>query len=142
MKKLLSIICVALVVAAFASCKKTYVTNVQQTPNQTFSVTVAAASWVLTTDGKAYNVDIPVTGNYQFFNDSDVTIAELSFDTGSAKTYEPMPYVYNNVSYSYTHYVGTDKLLHVVLYSQPVGGGAVVKPTSDIIVKLVLIPSS
>jgi hypothetical protein len=141
MKKLLSIICLALVVAALASCKKTYVTNTT-VPNQTFSVTVAAASWVLTTDGKAYNVDIPVTGNYQFFNGTDATIAEISFDTGSAKTYEPMPYVYNNVSYSYTHYVGTDKLLHIVFYSQPVGGGAVVKPTSDIVVKLILIPSS
>jgi hypothetical protein len=141
MKKLLSIICVALVVAAFSSCKKTYITNV--TPNQTFSVTVAASSWVLTTDAKAYAVDLPVTGNYQFFNGTDATIAEISFDTGKEKTYEPMPYVYNNVSYSYTHYVGTtDGLLHVVIYSQPVGGGAVVKPASDIIVKLVLIPSS
>ena len=132
----------ALVVAALASCKKTYVTNTT-VPNQTFSVTVAVTSWVLTTDTKAYAVDVPVKGNYQFFNGTDVTIAELSFDTGtSAKTYEPMPYVYNNVSYSYTHYVGTDGLLHIVLYSQPVGGGAVVKPASDIIVKLVLIPSS
>jgi hypothetical protein len=140
MKKILSIACLVAIVAILASCKKTYVTNV--VPNQTWiSNQIAASAWVLSTDGKAYTYDISVPTK-DFFNDDDATIAELSFDTGKSKTYEPMPYVYNGVSYSYVHYISsTDGLPHITLYSQLAGSGAAAKPTDPVIVKLVLIPS-
>ncbi len=137
MKKILSIACLALVVAAFASCKKTYVTNVSQTSNQTWiSQKIVTADWTQTTDGKADSVSLPVPVT-DFFNASDATLVYFSFFSG---VYEQIPEVFNGTSYSYFHYTDS-KGLHLVLYAQPVNGGAPVKPTSTITAKLVLIPS-
>jgi len=133
MRKLLSIACVAIVVAALASCKKTYVS----TPNQTWSVTIQPSEWSQTTDGKSDSVDRVVPGVSSFFNDNGATLVYFSFVSG---VYEQVPEVYNGASYSYFHYAANDGL-HLVLYSQPVNGGTPVKPTSDINVKLVLLPS-
>jgi hypothetical protein len=140
MKKILSIACLALMVVAFASCKKTYVTNV--TPNQTWiSDQIKSSDWVLSTDGKAYTYDLKIPTR-DFFNDEDATIAELTFDTTDSKTYEPMPYVYSGVSFSYTHYVDSDGYPHIIMYSQLAGSGAASKPVDPVvIVKLILIPS-
>jgi hypothetical protein len=131
MKKILSIACIALVVAALASCKKTYVTNV--TPNQTYIATIAASSWTQTKDGKSDSVSIAAPAIDNFFNNNGATLVYFSFFNG---VYEQVPEVYNGTSYSYFHYTG-----NLVLYSQPVNGGVPVKPTGDIKVKLVLIPS-
>jgi uncharacterized protein YxeA len=131
MKKYLSIACLVVIVAAFTSCKKTYIS---QTPNQTYFVTVKASSWTQTTDGKSDSVSIKASAIDNYFNDNGATLVYFSFFTG---VYEQIPEVYNNVSYSYFHYPG-----NLVLYSQPATGGTPVKPTSDITVKLVLIPSN
>ncbi|MDB5003161.1 MAG: hypothetical protein JWQ34_1386 [Mucilaginibacter sp.] len=135
MKKMLSIACAALVVAALASCKKTYVTNVN--PAQTYTVTVAANSWAQTKDGKSDSVSLKAPAIDDFFNNNGATLVYFSFFKG---VYEQIPEVYNNVSYSYFHYVDSQGG-HLILYSQPITG-APVKPTSDIVVKLVLVPSS
>ncbi len=135
MKKILTIACVALVVAALASCKKTYVTNVN--PAETFTVNVAASSWTQTTDGKSDSVSLKAPAIDNFFNNNGATLVYFSFFKG---VYEQIPEVYNNVSYSYFHYVDNNGG-HLVLYAQPITG-APVKPTSDITVKLVLVPSS
>ncbi|TSJ43131.1 hypothetical protein FO440_02775 [Mucilaginibacter corticis] len=137
MKKILSIACIALVVAALASCKKTYVTNV--VANQTWiSDPIQTSDWTQTADGKADSVDLAVNGSYNFFdNKSDATLVYFSFVSG---VYEQIPEVYNGVSYSYFHY-SDNQGAHIVLYSQPVNGGTPVKPTSSVSVKLVLIPS-
>ncbi|HTK20457.1 MAG TPA: hypothetical protein VL442_13105 [Mucilaginibacter sp.] len=136
MKKLLSIACVALVVAALASCKKTYVTNV--TPNQTFTSTITPSQWMQTTDGKSDSVSIKLPNASNFFlNDSDATLVYFSYFQG---VYEQIPEVYNGVSYSYFHYVSNGNL-YLVLYAQPINGGTPVKPTDNVFVKLVLIPS-
>jgi uncharacterized protein YxeA len=131
MKKILSIACVALVVAALASCKKEYITNV--TPNQTYLVTISPSQWTQTKDGKADSVSIKAAAIDNFFNNNGATLVYFSFFNG---VYEQIPEVYNGTSYSYFHYTG-----NLVLYTQPVNGGVPVKPTSDIKVKLVLIPS-
>src|SRR5471030_1706071 len=126
MKKLLSITCVALIVAALSSCKKTYVTNV--VPNQTYFATVSASSWVQTTDGKSDSVSIKAAAIDSYFDKYGATLVYFSFFSG---VYEQIPEVYNNVAYSYIHYPG-----NLVLYAQPPGGGTPVKPTSAITVKL------
>jgi hypothetical protein len=137
MKKILSIACVAIVVAALASCKKTYVTNV--TPNQTYTSTITPSQWMQTTDGKSDSVSIKLPNASNFFlNDSDATLVYFSYFQG---VYEQIPEVYNGVSYSYFHYVSNGNL-YMVLYAQPINGGAPVKPTSNVFVKLVLIPSN
>ncbi|MBC7398768.1 MAG: hypothetical protein H7289_02395 [Mucilaginibacter sp.] len=138
MKKILSIACVALVVAAFVSCKKEYITNV--TPNQTYitNPAIQPSAWSQTKDGKADSVDIALPSGVQFFSKTDATLVYFSFFSG---VYEQIPEVYNGTSYSYFHYVNNN-ILHLVVYTQPVNGGVPVKPTSAITVKLVLIPSS
>ncbi len=132
MKKILSIACVALVVAALASCKKEYVTNVN--PAQTYTTTIAPTDWVQTKDGKSDSVSVKAPAIDSFFNNNGATLVYFSFFSG---VYEQVPEVYNGTSYSYFHYTG-----NLVLYSQPIAGGTPVKPTQPITVKLVLIPSS
>ena len=137
MKKILSIACIALVVAALASCKKTYVTNVAA--NQTWiSRPLVTSDWAQTRDGKADSVDIPVQVKYDFYNDIDATLTYFSF---VPNVWEQVPEVFNGISYSYIHYIDDSGKLHVVLYSQPVNGGTPVKPVDPITLKLVLIPS-
>jgi hypothetical protein len=137
MKKILSIACLAIVVAALASCKKEYITNVSQTPNQTWlSKPVVTSDWSQTKDGKADSVSIVVKPT-DFFNTSDATLVYFSFSSG---VFEQIPEVYNGTSYSYFHY-SDNAGLHLVLYAQPVNGGVPVKPALPITVKLVLIPS-
>jgi hypothetical protein len=139
MKKILSIACLALIVAAFASCKKEYITNVANVPNKTFitNPAIQPADWKQTTDGKSDSVDIPLPQGIDFFSKTDATLVYFSFFNG---VYEQIPEVFNGVSYSYFHYV-SNNTLHLVVYSQPVNGGVPVKPTLPITMKLVLIPS-
>jgi len=138
MRKLLSIACVAIVVATLASCKKTYVTNVA--PVATWSNPISASQWAQTTDGKSDSVDIAVKGSANFFqSNTDATLVYFSF---LDKVWEQIPEVYNGVSYSYIHYVDNTGELHLVLYSQPVNGGTPVKPSDTIYVKLVAIQSN
>lgn len=138
MKKILSVACVALVVAALASCKKTYVTNTT-TPNQTYitNPAIQPSAWSQTKDGKADSVDIALPAGVDFFSKTDATLVYFSYFAG---VYEQIPEVFNGTSYSYFHYANNNTL-HLVVYSQPVNGGVPVKPTSPITMKLILIPS-
>ncbi|MDB5116135.1 MAG: hypothetical protein JWQ79_1627 [Mucilaginibacter sp.] len=131
MKKYLSIACAAIAVAALSSCTKKYVT--EGTPNQTYFVSVPATSWAQTADGKADSVSLKASAIDSYFNDNGATLVYFSFFKG---VYEQIPEVYNNVSYSYFHYKG-----NLVLYAQT-PGNTPYKPTDDITVKLVLIPSN
>jgi hypothetical protein len=132
MKKLLSIAFLAIVVMAFASCKKTYVTNV---PNEVYNVPIPASSWKLSEDGTSYFVTIEANAIGDIFNRDGAVLVYFSFFPG---VYEQIPEVYNGNSFSYTHEV---KL--VTLYAQsPVAGQPPVKPTDNINVKMVLIPAN
>jgi len=130
MKKLLSILCFALLVVAFSSCKKEYIT--QATPNQTILFNVPTTAWTLSTDGKSYYAVISTPEIDSYFNDNGGVLAYLSFTTG---VYEQIPEVYNGTSYSYTHNKGS-----VVLYAQSYDGGTPVLPAA-LTLKLLLIPS-
>jgi hypothetical protein len=131
MKKFLTIAFLAIVVAAFASCKKTYVTT---TPNEVYNVTIPASSWILSADGKSYSVDIEANTIDKMFNNSGAVLIYFSFFDG---VYEQIPEVYNGNSFSYIHYVGG-----VTFTAQAAAaGGTPVKPTEEIKVKMVLIPA-
>jgi hypothetical protein len=127
MKKLLSILCFAIVLIAFSSCTKQYVTP---NPNQSILFTVSSNSWQLSTDGKSYYTVISTPEIDSYFNDYGGVLAYFSFDKG---VYEQIPEVYNGVSYSYTHNAGS-----IVLYAQSYDGGTPVQP-GDLTLKLVLI---
>lgn len=132
MKKFLTIAFLAIVVAAFASCKKTYVTN---TPNEVYNVQIQPSSWVLSTDGKSYTVDVEAKEIDNFFNNNGATLVYFSFFKG---VYEQIPEVYNGNSFSYIHYEGG-----ITFTAQAAAGGTTppVKPAEVINVKLVLIPA-
>ncbi len=131
MKKFLSIAFLAIVVMAFAACKKTYIS---ETRNEVYNVDIPASSWVLEPDGKSYSVKITADAINKFFNDNGATLVYFSFFQG---VYEQIPEVYNGNSFSYFHSVG-----QITFTAQSsVAGQPPVKPTDNIKVKLVLIPA-
>lgn len=109
------------------SCTKEY--N-QTTPNRVFTTTVSASDWTVTSSGKADSVSIPAGKIGNFFNYGGVLVY-FSFQSGS---YEQIPEVYNNVSYSYYNDAG-----NLVLYSQSADGNTPVVPSGDIQVKLLAV---
>jgi len=130
MKRLLSILCFALVVVA-SSCKKEYIT--QASPNQTILFNVPTTAWTLSTDGKSYYAVISTPEIDNYFNNNGGVLVYFSFTTG---VYEQVPEVYNGVSYSYTHNQGS-----VVLYAQSFDGTTPVVPQA-LTLKLLLLPSN
>jgi hypothetical protein len=130
MKKIITIICAVIVVAA-SSCTKQYVTP---NPNQTVLITVATTSWTTTDGGKTYQsiISTPEIDNY--FNSHGGVLVYFSYSNG---VYEQIPEVYQGVSFSYTHNQGS-----LALYAQSADG---ITPTSrplDLTLKLVLIASN
>ncbi len=127
MKKILFFLLIGGSALFMASCTKRYD---ETTPNRSYVTTVKSTDWTVTSDGKADSVSIKADQIRDFFNTGGVLVY-FSFEQGS---YEQVPEVYNNVSYSYYNDAG-----NLVLYSQNAAGTAPVKPTQDIGVKLVLV---
>ncbi len=131
MKKILSILFIAVVAIGLSSCKKTYITP---NPNRTIIYDVPVSSWVLSTDGKSYYSvldDLPEIDSY--FNENGGVLVYFNFNQG---VYEQAPYTFNNVAYSYTHETG-----NIVLYAQTSNGVTPVKPDA-MKVKILLIDSN
>ena len=131
MKRILSILCIALAVITVSSCKKEYIT--QASPNQTILFNVPASAWTLSSDGKSYSTVISTPEIDSYFNDYGGVLAYISLSTG---VYEQIPEVYNGVSYSYTHNAGA-----VVLYAQSFDGTTPVQP-AKMVFKLLLLSST
>ena len=129
MKKLLSILCLAVVVAIFPGCTKKYITP---NPNRTVTFDVPNSSWVLSNDGRSYYsvLDVPEIDSY--FNEYGGVLVYYSFTNG---VYEQIPQVYDGIAYSYTHENGT-----IVLYAQTPDGVTPIKPISSKL-KLLLLES-
>lgn len=131
MKKILSILFIAVVAIGLSSCKKTYITP---NPNRTIIYDVPVSSWVLSTDGKSYYSvldDLPEIDSY--FNENGGVLVYFNFNQG---VYEQAPYTFNNVAYSYTHETG-----NIVLYAQTSNGVTPIKPDA-MKVKILLIDSA
>lgn len=133
MKKLLSIVCCAVLLLSVSSCTKKYITPNQ---NQTINYDLASSAWTLTnpTVGVSYQASLNVPIN----DDSvaiDGIILSISYDGGN--TYEQVPEVYNNVSYSYTYNRG-----NITLYAQAAGGGLPSAVPDAVKVKVVVVYSN
>ncbi|MFI5136998.1 MAG: hypothetical protein ACHQIM_04170 [Sphingobacteriales bacterium] len=135
MKKILTIIsCVMLL--AVSSCTKQYISPA--TTNQTVYADVATTDWTLYTDNngsKSYQAPINVPMISHNFAQIGGIIVAVSYDGGS--TYEQLPEVYANISYSYTYNAG-----NVTLYAQSADGTTAVQPTLPIKVKIILVDSN
>jgi len=135
MKRILTITsCVILL--ALSSCTKQYISPA--TTNQTVYADVATNDWTPYTDNagvKSYQAPIDVNLISHDFAHIGGIIVAISYDNGS--TYEQLPEVYANVSYSYTYNAG-----NVTLYAQSADGSTAVQPTLPIKVKIILVDSN
>ena len=135
MKKILFILSCILVVAA-SSCTKQYISPA--TTNQTVYADVATTDWAPYTDtggSKSYAAPIHVGILDNGFAHFGGIIVAISYDGGN--TYEQLPEVYANVSYSFTYNAG-----NVTLYAQSADGTTAVQPTQAIKVKIILVDSN
>ena len=135
MKKIITILgCVILLAAS--SCTKQYVSPA--TTNQTIYADVASSDWTLYTDNngvKSYEVPINIDLIDHTFAQIGGIIVAISYDGGV--TYEQLPEVYANLSYSYTYSAG-----NLTLFAQTANGSAAVQPTLPIKVKIILVDSN
>ena len=78
MKKILSIVCVIVAIAA-SSCTKQYITP---NPNQSMLINVASSTWTTTDGGKTYQsvINSPEIDNY--FNNHGGVLVYFSFTNG------------------------------------------------------------
>jgi hypothetical protein len=135
MKKLLSIVCCAVVLLSVSSCTKQYITP---NPNKTIVIDITSADWTLFTDPggvKSYQAPLDVPEIDGASASYDGVIVSISYDGGN--TYEQLPEVYGNLSYSYTYNAG-----NITLYAQTPDGVTAVQPTDPIKVKIVLVYSN
>ncbi|HZY35286.1 MAG TPA: hypothetical protein VFE53_01480 [Mucilaginibacter sp.] len=135
MKKILTILSCA-VLFALSSCTKQYVTP--GTTNQTFYADVATTDWTLYTDNsgnKSYTAPINIAALDPNFAQIGGIIVAISYDGGN--TYEQLPEVYDNLSFSYTYNAG-----NVSLYAQSADGTTAIQPTMAIKVKIILVDSN
>jgi len=135
MKKIITILgCVILLAAS--SCTKQYVSPA--TTNQTIYADVASSDWTLYTDNngvKSYEVPINIDLIDHSFAQIGGIIVAISYDGGV--TYEQLPEVYANLSYSYTYTAG-----NLTLFAQTANGSAAVQPSMPIKVKIILVDSN
>ncbi|PLW90872.1 hypothetical protein [Mucilaginibacter sp.] len=134
MKKLLSIICVAVITLTAASCKKE--TVVQPNTNTTKFFTVNSSQWQLVTDGGgSYVVDIAIPALDAKYSDEGAVLVYIA--PPNSTEWEQIPETFNGRAYSFTHDVG-----RVSIYAQnPSGSGTPTVPPS-FQVKVVLIDSN
>lgn len=132
MKKILSILCLAIVVLTASSCKK----EVIESPNNnlTIPVNLTSSGWTTPDGGKTWkqSVDLPELDSYA--NDNAGVLVYLSFTGG---VYEQIPEVFNGVSYSYIHERGL-----LTIYAQAYDGSLTIQNPGAAGAKIVLIDSN
>ena len=133
MKKLLSILCCAVLMLSVSSCTKKYINPVTNL-NKTVTYNVISADWQGYTDGKSYFVPLSVPEIDNASASLDGVIVSVSYDNGA--TFEQLPEVYNGLSFSYTYNAG-----NVSIYAQSPDGTTAIKPTDPIVVKIVVVYS-
>lgn len=135
MKRHLSILCCSVILLTVSSCTKQYITP---NPNQTVYANLASTAWVAYTDPagvKSFQAPISVPQLDNQSSNLDGVIVSISYDGG--QTYEQLPEVYGNLSYTYTYNAG-----NITLYAQTPDGTTAVQPTDPIKVKIVLVYSN
>ncbi|MEO6851322.1 MAG: hypothetical protein ABI203_01405 [Mucilaginibacter sp.] len=135
MKKILTIVCCVMVLFTVSSCTKQYITP---NANQTVFYDVPSSAWLATTDNggvQSYSAQLDVPELKGGFAQFGGVIVSISYDGGT--TYEQLPEVYGNLSYSFTYNSG-----NITLYAQTPDGITPVKPTDPIKVKVILVDSN
>ena len=131
MKKILLIL-IGGIALVTASCTKQY--NVVN-PNQTVFADIASSNWGTANGGITDTVIINTQQIDNYFNKYGTVNVALTFDGG--QTYEPIPYVYNNVNYSYINNGS-----FIELFVQSADGTKPITAPAPLTAKVVLIPSN
>lgn len=132
MKRILSILCLAIVVLTASSCQKE--TVVAPNNNLTILTAVTTNGWSTLDNGKTWKqiINVPELDNYA--NDNAGVLVYLSYTSG---VYEQIPEVFNGVSYSYIHERGL-----LTIYAQAYDGNFTTPNPGSAGVKIVLIDSN
>jgi hypothetical protein len=142
MKKILTLVCCTILLAA-TSCTKKY----EVTPNRTVFFNVKAGlaptgGWIATNNGGSPAYQVTLGGNTNelpelddFTQHNGAVLVYISYDNGD--TYEAVPENFAGTSFSFIHSTNT-----ITITSQSSSGNAAVLPTQDIYVKVVLIDSN
>lgn len=126
MKKLLSIICVAVITLTAASCKKeTVVAPGAQT------VFTTANNWVTTDGGRTWTVDVPMPEIDGYFDEKGAVL--VYNDLGSGE-YELLPRVFSGITFSPTYTGG-----HVYIDAQSSDGTSIINKPGTLNLKIVLV---
>lgn len=131
--KFLLLLCISVI--GLSSCEKE--TLVQDTPNRTVVLTIKPDKWVAYENGKGYSVDLDIPEIDQFNVEIEGILVYLDHPV-NVSSYIQMPYVYSGVSYSYEHFNGG---IAVDIQAAEFATKFPSRPTTDIRVKVVLIPS-
>ena len=116
----------------FASCTKHYT---QVTPNQTVYADIKPSDWGTQTGGLTDTVVINTPEIDNYFNTHGAVIVALTFDNGV--TYEPIPYVFDNINYSYIYTAGG-----IELFAQSADGTKAITTPEALTAKITLVPSN
>lgn len=117
-------------VITLAGCKKQEIVI----PNRTIITEISGGDWVSEDGGITFSANIDMPEIDDFFNQNGGVLVYISFD---GQTYEPVPQVYDGVSFLYITTPG-----EIVLQLQNYDGeGTVNPPAGTITVKIVLIDS-
>jgi len=115
-----------------SSCTKQY--NAVQ-PNQTLLADLTPTDWTTTDTGKNYTTFIKTPQITNGINAQDGVLIYFTFNNGTS--YEQIPEVYNNVSFTYTYTAGG-----IELYAQSANGAqALTAAPQALTAKIVLVDS-
>ncbi len=134
MKRILSIACccLLLMVAATSCVKKEYVEN---NNTKTIPFTTTSTSWKTTDGGRNWTTILDVAEIDSYLNTNGGILVYLSYDNGAH--YEQLPEVYNGISYSYEHAIGS-----IAITAQAYNSTAQITNPGNTLVKVVLIDSA
>nr|WP_294947238.1 hypothetical protein [uncultured Mucilaginibacter sp.] len=132
MKRILSILCLAIVVLTASSCVKE--NTVAPNNNLTILTSVSTGGWSTLDNGKTWKQAISVPELDSYANDNAGVLVYLSFTNG---VYEQIPEVFNGVSYSYIHERG-----RLTIYAQAYDGNLTTPNPGSGNVKIVLVDSN
>ena len=132
MKKILSILCLSIVVLTASSCQKD--TIVSPNTNRTILTSITSNNWLTTDNGITYFADIDMPEITADFNDYGAVLVYISFTPG---VWEQVPENYNGTSYTFTHNTG-----NVRIYAQAYDAAVSIPRPDAAQVKVVLVDSN
>ncbi len=132
-KLILLLLCTATL--GLASCKKE--TLVADNPNRTYNFTIQPNQWVLSQDGLTFTAEVSTNAIQPITVDDDGVLLYVTHPINPT-SYVQVPYTFDQLAYSYELFDGG---FAIDIQSTDLQDRGPVKPTTNILVKLVVIES-